>query len=402
LTSSILPVLKKNNFNFDATHATLQRYVDANILSGVSSAVLVRGDLVDLHCTGFADIEQKVALRSDHLFRAFSNTKLVTSTAIMLLIEEGLLNLDDAIETFIPALGARRVLKPGAASITDTEPAKSSITIRHLLSHSSGLSYGLFDPGTIIFNAYSAAKVLSPQTTLEELIEILAPLPLVFHPGTSWEYSIATDVLSRLVEVISGSAFDRFIQARIFTPLGMGDTGFVVPPQQQERLASYYAGADLLDPMKPGLTKLDRSPWSGAYLSPVPRLSGGGGLVTSLPDMIAFMRSFLQQGQALLKAETIAQMMQNQLPNGVRIGFAGLGRFDGKGFGLGGAVTLSCSPVDPQGSEGEFEWGGIAGTHWWMSPKKNIAGILMTQRRMSFWHPYALDFKREVYRAVLA
>ncbi len=389
-------------FDFSAAHAALQRYCDARLLSGVSSAVLRGRDLVDLHCAGFADIEAKTPLRSDHLFRAFSNTKLVTSCAVMLLIEEARLSLDDPIEKYIPQLGQRRVLKASATSIDDTEPAQSSISVRHLLSHSSGLSYGLLDPGTIIYKAYIAAKVLNPAQTLAEMMNALEPLPLMFHPGTSWEYSVATDVLSRLVEIVSGQRFDTFIQSRIFAPLGMVDTGFVVPEGKHALLAAYYAGADVLNPMKPGLTRADQAPWPGAYLSPVPRLSGGGGLVTSLPDMLAFLRSFLPGGRTLLKPETIALMMTNQLSDKVRIGFPNLGRVEGKAFGLGGAITLTPSSLDPTESIGEFQWGGIAGTHWWISPKQNLAGLLMTQRQMSFWHPFSFEFKRLVYRAVLA
>src|SRR6185436_17695780 len=137
-------------YDFEAAHAAMRRLVDGNILPGVSSAVLVGRDLVDVNYTGWADKEAQVPLRSDHLFRVFSNTKLITSCAALLLFEEGRFQLDDPIEKFIPQLGNRRVLRPGATSIEDTEPAKSSITIRHLLSHSSGLSYGFFDPGTVI------------------------------------------------------------------------------------------------------------------------------------------------------------------------------------------------------------------------------------------------------------
>src|ERR1039458_40971 len=140
-----------NGYDFGAVHAAMRRYVDANILAGVSSAVLVGRDLVDLNCVGWADKEQDVAMRVDHLFRVFSNTKLITSCAALLLFEEGKFQLDDPIEKFIPQLANRKVLRPGATSLDDTEPAKRSITIRHLLSHSSGLSYGFFDPGSIIF-----------------------------------------------------------------------------------------------------------------------------------------------------------------------------------------------------------------------------------------------------------
>lgn len=241
-----------DGYDFKPARAAMQRYVDNNLLSGISWAVMVGREL-DVNCVGWADKEAQVALCTDHIFRVFSNTKLVTSCAVLLLSEEGKLGLDDPIEQFIPQLGNRKVLRPGATSLGDTDPAARSITIRHLLSHSSGLSYGFFDPGTLIYKALNDRGVHDPRTTLAEMVDVLADMPLIYHPGTSWEYSLATDVLSRLVEVVSGQSFERFIQARIFAPLDMVDTGFVVPERDRDRLVAYYAGADLTEPMKAGV-----------------------------------------------------------------------------------------------------------------------------------------------------
>jgi CubicO group peptidase (beta-lactamase class C family) len=393
------PALDARPFDFSPVHAAMRQVVDASLLAGVSSAVLHGRDLVDLHCVGLADREAGTPLQHDHLFRIFSNTKLVTSCAVMMLWEEGRLDLDDPVERFIPQLGNRRVLRPGAQDIEDTEPARSSITIRQLLSHSSGLSYGLLDPGTTMFKAYTGRRVLSAATTLADMMDVLAGLPLSFHPGTAWEYSVATDVLSRLVEVVSGQRFDEFLQARIFGPLGMRDTGFVVPEDQQHRLVAYYAGASLTKPLEPGLTRTDDSPYPGAYRKPVPRLSGGGGLVSSLPDMIALIRSLIPGGPMLLQPETVELMMANHLPEGAFVRFPTVGEARGKAFGLGGAVTIGASSIDPPDSIGEFQWGGIAGTHWWINPRRNLAGIVMAQRQMAFWHPFSFAIKREVYGA---
>jgi CubicO group peptidase (beta-lactamase class C family) len=389
-----------NSYDFGPVHAAMRRYVDANILAGVSSAVLIGRDLVDLNCVGWADKEHEIPMRTDHLFRVFSNTKLITSCAALLLFEEGRFQLDDPIENFIPQLANRRVLRNGATALDDTEPARGPITIRHLMSHSSGLSYGLLDPGTIIYNAYVEHEVRNPDTSLSDMIDTLADLPLVFHPGTGWEYSVATDVMSRLVEIISGQRFDTFIQLRILGPLGMVDTGFVVPEEKRHRFAAYYAGADLLNPMKPGLTRTDDAPYPHAYLRPVPRLSGGGGLVSTLPDMVALLRNLLPGGPTLLKPDTISLMMTNQLPEGVWVRFPGLGEIRGYAFGLAGMLTLAPSPLEPKESTGEFQWGGIAGTQWWISPKTNLAGLLMTQRQMAFMHPFQFEFKQLVYQAV--
>ena len=393
------PQITESPFDFSKLHATMQTVVDANLLAGVSTAVLHGRDLVDLHCAGMADREARKPLAPDHLFRIFSNTKLLTTCAVMLLWEDGRVDLDAPIEQFIPQLGKRRVLRPGATSIDDTEPADGPITIRQLLSHSSGLSYGLLDPGTLMYKAYIGRKVLSPATTLADMMNVLEGLPLSFHPGRAWEYSVATDVLSRLVEVASGQRFDDFLQTRILGPLGMTDTGFVVPDAQQHRLVAYYAGASLTEPMKPGLTRTDDSPYPGAYRRPVPRLSGGGGLVSSLPDMITLIRSLIPGGPMLLKPETVALMMRNQLPEGTYIRFPTVGEAKGKAFGLGGAVTLAASSIDPPDSVGEFQWGGIAGTHWWINPQRNLAGIVMAQRQMAFWHPFSFAIKRDMYEA---
>lgn len=386
-------------YDFGAVDAAMQRYVEQQILPGVSWAILRGRDVVAVGCVGWADREREVPLRTDHVFRVFSNTKLVTSSAVLLLLEAGRIELDDPIERYIPQLGSRRVLQPAATSLDDTEPAKGSITIRHLLSHSSGLSYGLLDPGTLMFKAYTDHQVMHPGKTLPQMMDALAGLPLSFQPGTAWEYSVATDVLGRLVEVVSGQRLDAFFRERIHKPLGMVDTMFTLPPEQHDRLVAYYAGADIRDPMKPGLTRTDQAPYPGAYLQPFAKLSGGGGLVSSLGDMVALVKSLLPDGPTLLKPGTIDQLMTNQLPRGVHIRFPIAGEMLGKGYGLAGAVTLEPSAIDPPRSVGELQWGGIAGTHWWVAPQANLAAVVMTQRQMSFWHPFSFEFKRLVHRA---
>jgi len=387
------------SLDFSAVRAAMQRYVDQEILAGLSWTVLRGRDVVDQQCVGLADREANVALRNDHIFRAFSNTKLFVTCAVMMLVEEGRVGLDDGVEKFLPQLGNRMVLKAGATSLADVEPAKSPITIRQLLTHTSGLSYGLFDPGAVLFKAYNEAKLRDPMTPLSVFIEKLADLPLNYHPGTSWEYSVATDVLGHVVEVVSGKTLDAFFKARIYEPLGMVDTGFFVPEAEQGRLVAYYRGADRMDPAKPGLTRIDDQPFPQAYLKPFPFLSGGGGLVTTMPDMLALVRALLPGGETLLKPETIRQMMTNQLPDGETIRFATLGPIPGRGFGLGASVTFAPMPFDPPNSTGEFQWGGVAGTHWWICPGADTAGVLMAQREMAFWNPFFGEFKRLAYAA---
>jgi len=388
----------KRRFDFDPLHVAMQRQVDLGFLPGVSTAVLVDGEVVDSFCTGWADKEAGIALRPDHIYRMFSNTKLVTACATLMLWEEGHFDLDDPIERFIPQLGQRRVLRDGATRIDDTEPAAGSITIRHLLAHSSGLSYGLLDPGTLLYRAYVDAKVLSPATTLAQKMDALAPLPLKFHPGTGWEYSIASDVTARLVEVVSGRRFGDFLADRIFTPLGMVDTGFVVPPGDLHRLCAYYGGVDFADPTKPGLVRYDDLPYPGAYRTPVPYQGGGGGLVSTLDDTVRLIKAVLPGSTQLLKSSTLKLMAQNHLAPGLCVEFP-LMRFEGMGFGLGSAVIVKPGPYDPKDSTGEFLWSGMGGTHWWVNPRANIAGVLMTQRHMGAMNPYAYEFKMLAYWA---
>jgi len=389
-----------NSYDFKPAHAAMQRYVDDSLLAGISSAVLVGRDLVDVNYVGWADKEAQTPLRADHIFRVWSNTKLITSCAALLLFEEGKFQLDDPIERFIPQLANRKVLRPGASALDDTEPAQRAITIRHLLSHSAGLSYGLLDPGSLIFKAYNERKVLNPATPLSDMVDVLADLPLVYQPGTSFEYSVATDVIARLVEIISGQPFDKFIQSRILGPLGMVDTGFAVPEKDQGRFVAYYAGADPMDPMKPGLTRTDNAPYPGAYLRPVARFNGGGGLVSTLPDMVALIRSLIPGGATLLKPETLTLLANNQLADGVWLRFGMMGELKGKAYGLAGGLILQPSPLDHPDSQGEIYWGGAAGTQWWISPKRNMAGVMMAQRQMAFTHPFSFEFKRLAYEAL--
>lgn len=386
--------------DFSALHAAMRAQVDQQFLPGVST-VLMRGrEEVDRFCCGHADREAGAPLREDHLFRMFSNTKLITACAVMMLVEEGRLKLDDPVEATIPELGARQVLRAGAQRIDDTEPARSPITIEHLMTHTSGLSYGIFDPGTLLYQAYNDAAVMNPTQNLAAMMKVLAPLPLSFHPGTQWEYSVASDVLGRVVEVVSGESFGAFLSRRIFQPLGMNDTDFWVPPAKQERLCALYVGADLLDPSRPGLHRVDGKPYPGAYLHKPPRESGGGGLVSTLDDTVRLIRSLMPGGPTLLKQATLDRMFSNRLPPGVHVRFPNVPAQPGWCFGLGSSVRVSGASGDPAEVAGEVSWGGLAGTVWWINPRLNIAAVLMTQRYFGFGNPYAGEFKRQAYRAL--
>jgi CubicO group peptidase (beta-lactamase class C family) len=317
----------------------------------------------------------------------------------MLLVEDGRIRLDDPVDTYIPDLGARQVLRPDAQRIDDLEPAKSPITLRHLMTHTSGLSYGIFDPGSLQFRAYNQAGVLNPTQDLAGMMKALAPLPLSFHPGTRWEYSVASDVLGRVVEVVSGESFGAFLARRIFEPLGMNDTDFWVPPAKRDRLCALYVGVDLLDPTKPGLLRADDKPYPGAYVHKLPRESGGGGLVSTLDDSVRLIQSLLPGGPMLLRPATVELMFSNQLPGGLCVQFPNVPLQPGWRFGLGSSVRVSSDAGLPEEVAGEVSWGGLAGTLWWINPRLGIAAVLMTQRYFGFGNPYAYEFHRQAYKA---
>ena len=385
--------------DFSAARAVLQRHVDGGLLAGASATVLRNGEAVESSCTGLADIERGEPLRPDHIHRAFSNTKLMTSVLVLMLADEGRFALDDPVKAWLPALGSLRVLRAGATSLDDTEPLQHDITIRHLLSHRAGFSHGVFDPGTLLFNAYKAAAVRGSSHTLAVLVERLARLPLNRQPGSGWEYSLATDVLARLIEVVTGQRFGDVLQARLWGPAGMVDTGFVLRADQRPRFSSLYVG-DLLQPTRPGLTRLDSTPWPDAYVQPAAMQSGAAGSFTTQADMLALLRQLLPGHAGLLKPATLAEMMRDQLPAEQCVSFAHTGPLPSLGFGLAGAITRGPSAQQPNTPAGELQWGGLAGTHWWISPATGVAGVLMAQRHFGFWHPFWFEYKQALYAAL--
>lgn len=381
--------------DFTATHALLQRQVDGRLLAGVSVAVEVDGQPVDQFCTGQADLEAGTPLRPDHIHRAYSNSKLVTAVLALKLVDEGLLALDEPVAKWLPAFADLKVLNAGARTLDDTEPMRRPITLRLLLSHQSGLSHGVFDPGALLFEAYVARGVRRPDSTLAELMDTLAGLPLNFQPGEGWDYSLAPDVVGRLIEIATGQSFGEALRTRLFEPLGMVDTGFVLSQAQRPRLAAQYIG-DLIDPLKPGLQRLDDRPFRNAYLAPVPRQSGAGGLFTTQADMLALLRALLPGPGAVLSPALLAQFYADQLPPGRRVNFPNLASPD-SGFGLGGAIARAPGLLTPAGAVGDMQWGGLAGTHWFIHPTKRYAGVLMTQRFMGYWNPFWFAYRHALY-----
>ena len=394
--------IKATSLDFTPMHKQMAAYVDQNILSCCATLIMKGQEIIDYKTFGYMDLESKEPLRSDAIYRMYSNTKLVTSVALMMLYEEGLFDLDDPLAKYMPQFDGLSVLKPDAKTAEDTVEAQQLILIRHILSHSAGFSYGFIEPNSVIDQAYlqGGLNVLADSSIdLEEFCDRVARLPLAYEPGTSWRYSVATDVCARLVEVLSGQKFDEFLQQRVFAPLDMVDTGFWVPPEKTHRFITQYAPTDFLDPMKPGLVKAD-DPVSGQYNKLRALLSGGGGLVSTVADYVKFLQMIVGGGQGesvrLLKASTLEEMRRNQLAPDVHVAFP-MWSMPGTTFGLGFALKQTLQSTDPVTAQDEYHWGGMAGTHSWMAPNAGITGFCLTQRMPGFWHPFSHEFKAQAY-----
>jgi len=399
------PVIEtvRTDLDFSPLHERMQWYVDQGILSCVNTLVMHGSDVLDFARFGYMDLESSRPLTEDAIYRMYSNTKIVTSVAAMQLYEQGRFQLDDPLGDYIPAFSDMRVLKADAGSVDEAEAATEPMRIRHILSHSAGLSYGFIEPESVVDRSYAEAgiDVLNDfSLTLEELCEKLGALPLAYQPGSQWRYSFGTDVVARLVEVLSGRRFDDYLSASIFEPLGMVDTGFWVPPEKRDRFTTMYAPTDLFDPMKPGLVKAD-DPLEGSYTRERNFLSGGGGLVSTVSDYLSFIRMIVNGGSwqsaEILKSETLDLMRTNQLSDGVGVNFP-MWAMPGTVFGLGFALKETLADDDPPGMRNEYHWGGMAGTHSWMAPETGITGMCMTQRMPGFWHPFSHEFKTMTYQ----
>ena len=383
-------------------HERMQWYVDEQIIPCCACAVLRGTDIVDHRTFGYMDLDSREPLRLDAIFRMFSNTKPITSVAAMMLWEEARFALDDPLGSILPAFADMWVLKPDAESAADVERAATPITMRQLMSHSSGLSYSFLEPDSLIDQLYVGARLgLGPINglTLAQASDRLASLPLAFHPGTSWRYSYATDVLARCVEVLAGQPFDVFLRERIFEPLGMVDTGYVVPAAKLDRLITEYAPANVMRPMGGGLVRADE-PGNSFFAKPRKLLGGGTGLVSTVSDYMSFLRMIINGGRwngaQLLQADTVRLLHTNQLPDGVGVQFP-FWRMRDTGFGLGFATKEAPARGEPDSAIDEYHWGGMGGTHTWIAPRAGIAGMCMTQLQPGFWHYFSQDFKRMVY-----
>ncbi len=381
----------------------LARYVDAGKLAGWQLGVARHGEVAHTATYGWQDREHDVAVAPSTIWRIASMTKPITSVTAMSLWEEGVFSLNDPISTWLPEFADVRVYARGIGKTLVTVPATEPIRVWHLLTHSSGLTAGFLHNSVVDLMYREAGYDLAapPQhADIAACVRDWAALPLLFQPGTAWGYGVSTDVLGRLVEIWSGQTLDEAIASRVTAPLDMVDTGFCVPETDRPRLAAlYYADdADLAV----------RHPLSDAPQTYPAILSGGGGLVSTLTDYLRFAR-MLQQGGAVdgtrvLAPRTLEMMTRNHLPGDLGTlstgGFAET-NFDGVGFGLGFAVATDPTRSHSAGAAGEYYWGGIFSTAFWVDPANDLSCVFMSQLMPSSTHPIRAQLRQLVYSALV-
>ena len=348
----------------------LQKLADDAKIAGAVALVARHGKVASVTSIGYRDLASKAPMTEDTIFAIASMTKPITCVAVMILVEQGKIALDDPVGKYLPALKEMRVLgqaKDDTESTIATVPSKRPITVRDLLSHSAGFSYGaaLLSQGARLDRAYANAGVgFRNEKTIAELVERLGRVPLAHQPGEGWTYGLSHDVLGRLIEVVSGQSFDLYLQERIFKPLEMVDTSFQVPESKRDRVATIYRAEP-----SGKLTALPRNYGSATFFS------GGGGLFSTSRDYARFAQMLANggelQGARILKPGTIGEMTTNQI--GKHSAFIVMKY--GLGFGL----------VQTVGSGGEkpvlhrYGWGGFYSTQFWIDPRNNMTGVLMTQ-----------------------
>jgi CubicO group peptidase (beta-lactamase class C family) len=385
-------------------------YVADGRLPGWLLTVRRHGRLAHVARCGSRDLEARLPVTDDTVWRIYSMTKPVTSVAAMMLYEEGRFALNDPVSAFIPAFGDVRVFAGGSDLKQVTVPAAEPVRIWHLLTHTAGLTYGFHraHPVDAMYRAAGFEWGTPPGVDLAQACDLWAGFPLLFQPGTEWNYSVATDVLGRVIEVASGQRLDEFFATRIFGPLGMPDTAFRADPAAAERLAALYT------PGRDGrAARLDA--FGRAALTEPRILSGGGGLVSTAADYDRFTQMVLHRpgspageldGTRLLGSRTVAYMGRNHLPGGVDLETFGRplfaeAPFRGTGFGLGFAVLIDPVPGKVTGSAGELSWGGAASTSFWVDREADLAVSFFTQLLPSSTYPIRQQLRQLVYQALI-
>ena len=384
-----------------------QGYVDQRKLAGWHIAISRRGQLVHSSTSGHRDIAADLAFTDDTIVRMFSMTKPITSVAAMMLYEEGLLELKSPISKWLPEFADTRVYRSGSFLAPITDPLTEPIRVWHLLTHTSGLTYGFHNThATDAIYRRGGFEWGNPKgADLAACCAMWAAMPLAFQPGTEWNYGVSTDVLGRLVEVVSGMPLDDFFRTRIFEPLGMTETDFSVHDESLDRFATLYVRNPKSGEAVPAPDALGR----GMDQRPT-MLGGGGGLVGTAHDYLRFTHMLLNRGQLdgvrLLGSRTVDYMTRNHLPGNADL--ESFGRplfaetsFDGVGFGLGFSVVLDAAANKVLRSEGEYSWGGAASTIFWVDPREEIVALFLTQMLPSSTYPIRSQLNQLVQQALV-
>ena len=379
----------------------LQTYVDNKNVSGFITLIARKGQVIHYENCGYRDVDNQLPMEKDTLLRIYSMTKPITSVALMMLYEQGKFQLFDPVSKYIPEFGKTKVLKHMGFVGPELVEQDPPMTIHHLLTHTSGLSYGFFYD-TPIDEMYRNSPFRDATLTLEDKIKSMAELPLRFQPGTQWNYSIATDVCGYLVQVISGMPFETFLQENIFNPLSMVDTCFQVPEDKINRFATLYQH----NPVDKSFHVFTGTPHIPAhdFTTPTKSPSGGGGLVSTTEDYLKFAQLLLNKGELdgtrLLGRKTVDYMTVNHLkPELIPFGI-GLGEHSGHGFGLGFSMVMNPAQAGVLNSIGNYGWGGAASTNFWVDPQEELVGIIMTQL-MDNMLPFQDDFRVMTYQALI-
>ncbi|MEP7210082.1 MAG: serine hydrolase domain-containing protein [Alphaproteobacteria bacterium] len=386
--------------------AYFQSYIDQKRLPCAAVLVARGGRVAHLSFQGATEMGGSRPIDEDTIYRIYSMTKPVTSVAAMMLFEEGLIRLDHEVSRYIPEFAETMVFDGGTAEAPKLRKPDRPIMVRDLFLHTSGITYGFLQQ-TPVDAIYRARKIDHTRFAgdLKAFCEAVAAAPLVFSPGDKWNYSNATDVLGRVVEVASGMSLEQFFQTRIFRPLGMHDTGFHVAPDKIDRLMACYARS----PTNGETSQVDPGGAASAYAKSPSVFSGGGGLASTIGDYLKFCLMLSQGGEyaggRLLSPKTIEFMTMNHLPGGKTIAQMGdktfsETRMDGSGFGLGWAVTTDVISTTQPGSVGTFSWGGMASTFFWIDPVEDLIAIQMTQLMPSGSYPIRPQLQQLVYAAI--
>ena len=384
--------------------AVLHRYVDGGKLPGVQTVVSRHGEVVHRDFYGHTDVEAGKPVVPDTLYRIYSMTKPITSVALMMLYEEGHFLMENPVSRWLPEFADLSVWVDGTADAPQTRPLETPLTVHHVLTHTSGLTYGFQyqHPVDELYRRDGLGNFGVPDYDLDECLRRLAKLPLLFEPGTRWNYSMSTDVCGALVERMSGQPLDEFFRTRIFEPLGMHDTGFCAPESQIDRCSVLYVFA-------PGKGMRPMAPASAMTQRPA-MLSGGGGLVSSTDDYLRFCQMLVNGGEVagvrLLSPRTLRFMTTNHLPGGRTLNEMGQSTFaetamDGTGFGLGFSVLLDPAANRSLGTPGQFAWGGAASTAFWVDPVEDLTVVFMTQLLPSNTYPLRRHLQAGVYQALV-